>query len=197
MHILGYSKEFDKTKLPEGLKATHRGYEIRGHKIIDNLNYENPDFNLDYNRMREFYKASYIGRNQIALELTKQSKKISLDDALKATFIRENNEWMLTPAKAIKLINDSGGKAFLAHPKNLMSKLPNILSSLKTAGLSGVEAITAKISLAESTNIIKMAKKLSLAISAGSDWHGPTLTPNAKVGFDIEKNDLNWLTKPQ
>lgn len=82
---------------------------------------------------------------------------------------------MLSYIDAISLINDSGGIAILAHP--LLYKLSDkvleiMISDLKAAGLTGIEALYSTHSPSDTKFIKTIAQKHKLLISGGSDFHG-------------------------
>jgi len=77
-------------------------------------------------------------------------------------------------AAAIVLVHRAGGRAFLAHPLAIEpdpDALSAILSDLKTEGLDGIEAIYANYTSAQCEQLVGLADRLGLLISAGSDWH--------------------------
>lgn len=81
----------------------------------------------------------------------------------------------LSTDQAIKIILDNGGVPILAHPTlyNLdLRQLDQLISTLKEAGLKGIEGIYSTYTKAETRYIGEFAKKYNLVISGGSDFHG-------------------------
>lgn len=81
----------------------------------------------------------------------------------------------LNPKRAIELIREAGGVAVLAHPilYNLSeTELTALASSLKKAGLTGIEAIYSTYRSGDEILIRRIAGECGLLISGGSDFHG-------------------------
>jgi PAS domain S-box-containing protein len=77
---------------------------------------------------------------------------------------------------AIQLLHRAGGRVFLAHPFTLrpdVASLRPILERLKLLGLDGLEALYAGYSSSRQAELVDLARQLGLAVSAGSDVHGP------------------------
>lgn len=90
----------------------------------------------------------------------------------------------ITPMEAISIIQDAGGLAVLAHPLlyHLSSKnLQKLIDDLKTAGLTGIEALYSTHSTADEHHVKKIAAENGLLISGGSDFHGSN-KPSIRLG---------------
>jgi 3',5'-nucleoside bisphosphate phosphatase len=89
----------------------------------------------------------------------------------------------ISPAAAIQLVHQAGGKAVLAHPFGPKISLPIItkdvkkqnllIEEFKEQGLDGIECFQPSHGTKETKKALLLAKKFGLVISAGSDWHGP------------------------
>jgi predicted metal-dependent phosphoesterase TrpH len=192
-HILGYSNKFNLEALEEGLKETLQGYENRAQKILANLRKGNSKIKITYGELLKKSKSVYVGRNHIASYLVNQLPGLTFKKAMELAYIDEVESWMMTPDETIRLIKKCGGKAVLAHPRNIISTLRNTLNEFKESGIDGVEAITFKATPREIRIIKRIADDLKLSITAGSDWHGKNSTPNIKIGFNVDSHVLNWL----
>lgn len=82
-----------------------------------------------------------------------------------------------SPEDAIELIRAAGGIAVLAHPLLLrratMSQLEALVSELAAAGLSGVEAMHGRHTLDDIHRLTRLADRVGLMTTGGSDFHGP------------------------
>lgn len=97
------------------------------------------------------------------------------------------------PKDAIKMITDAGGIAVLAHPSQLKLgniSLSDLLCELKSYGLSGLECYYSTNTPEQTEYYINLAKKYSLYITGGSDFHGDKIKPDIKLGTGIN-NTLN------
>lgn len=79
--------------------------------------------------------------------------------------------------EALRVVNETGGVTVLAHPANYgwvedEDLLYCCLNELKQLGLAGVEVIHGETSFAESKVIKRVAEKLDLLKTCGSDYHG-------------------------
>ena len=91
---------------------------------------------------------------------------------------------------AIQLLHRAGGRVFLAHPFALRPDAANLrpfLLSLKALGLDGIEALYAGYSSARQAELVALARELGLAVSAGSDVHGPE--ENERLGIELPVED--------
>ncbi|SDG69139.1 PHP domain-containing protein [Marvinbryantia formatexigens] len=81
----------------------------------------------------------------------------------------------VTPVQAVHLISSTGGIPVLAHPmlyRLSEEEMDILLSSLKKAGLIGIEAIYSTHSAFDESFVRQLAKRHGLLISGGSDFHG-------------------------
>ncbi len=90
----------------------------------------------------------------------------------------------LTPSEAIAAVHADGGLAVLAHPY-LLSQQPRqieaMLEDLAGLGLDGVEVFYTEHSDAYTALLLRLAGRLNLLPSGGSDFHGG-VKPGVKLG---------------
>lgn len=91
----------------------------------------------------------------------------------------------MTPEHAISLIKKANGIPVLAHPllyKLSIEKLEELIVSLKSNGLVGIETIySANINFDEGI-VRRLANKYKLIMTGGSDYHG-TNKPHIEIGI--------------
>jgi len=99
--------------------------------------------------------------------------------------------WRLNPAEAIELARQSGAVPLLAHPHTLgldrSERVAETLSTLKRAGLVGMECYYPPYSPLEREGYAALAERFGLLPSGGSDYHG-TYKPGVELG--IGRGDL-------
>ncbi|MBN8217272.1 MAG: cache domain-containing protein [Spirochaetes bacterium] len=81
----------------------------------------------------------------------------------------------LAAARAIRLVHDAGGKAFLAHPLALgkeESALHEWCRDLKGLGLDGLEVFYGPYPPQAIEMLRRLAESHGLLMSGGTDWHG-------------------------
>lgn len=100
---------------------------------------------------------------------------------------------MPSAAEAIRIVHDAGGAVYLAHPY-VISRDPLILepfiAELRNLGLDGIEAVYAPYDDAERAALLALADRLELAVSGGSDFHGPSFAAAPSPG--VEMDDARW-----
>lgn len=102
----------------------------------------------------------------------------------------------------IKSIHDFGGTAILAHPYIYSTNIiDNIDCILNTYQIDGLECFYPAFNKKQTKFLINIAKKRSLVISGGTDFHG-AVRPNIEIGigngkFKIPKKISKFWTKNQ
>ncbi len=206
VHILGFYIDDTSTAFLAKLQKFLDSRELRNEKMAFALQKEGFDISLEKLQME--YPKSVITRAHFARYLVEQGFiknretvfRKYLGDNCRCYVPREK----ITPFEAIDLINQSGGLAFFAHPVLCHmnhDRLRFFIRDLKSAGLTGIEAIYSMNSPGDERNMKKFAKEFDLLISGGSDFHGEnkpyihlgTGKGNLKIPdtlLDIIKNDL-------
>lgn len=88
--------------------------------------------------------------------------------------------------RAAELIRESGGIPVLAHPMSLFvawGRLPDLIGELKNQGLAGLEAWHPGAKARSCRRLEALARSLGLYVTEGSDFHGPTVRPDRKLGY--------------
>ena len=96
------------------------------------------------------------------------------------------------PEKIFEAIHCSGGKAVIAHPHSLMlkwSKLFKWLSAYRETGLDGVEAYHSGTNIQSARKLEKVAIRLGMIFTGGSDFHEPD--SDRSLGIGAGKLPLN------
>jgi hypothetical protein len=189
LHILGYSNNFNISALNEALYPVVNGYNERAKMIIKELNSKfNCDFSFETIKKELF--SVCVSRNVLAMRLVEfTGNKMSIADAVKECFVQEENSWMPDASEVIKLINNCGGVAVLAHPGNLFDKidLPELVSRLIDVGLGGIEVYYARHSQETIKELSSIAMRYDVLMTGGSDWHGKDLS---KFAPGVEVSDI-------
>ena len=96
--------------------------------------------------------------------------------------------------QVIDIIHKNGGDAVLAHPGVNLKGKENLLEKIAALGIDGVEGYSSYHTKEQSIGFCKEAKRLGLAITCGSDYHGKT-KPSvhlAKTGADEKEMKRIW-----
>ena len=121
-----------------------------------------------------------VGRAHLATLLVRKGYARSIPDAF-ARYLGVGapayvDKERLTPAQVIAGIHSGAGLAMLAHPVQLkyenFAQCERIVRSLMHAGLDGIEVYHSDHSDLETRFFLDLARRLNLAVSGGSDFHG-------------------------
>jgi 3',5'-nucleoside bisphosphate phosphatase len=181
LHILGLFVRHDDPKLLDIHHRLLQARQDRNPQIVRNL--QDLGVRIDYVEVVELASSTgtaVVGRPHIAQVLVKKGYVKSVQDAFsryigegKAAYVRKDT---LDPRDAIEAIHAAGGLAILAHPIQLRyrddDELSYMLTKLKDAGLDGVEVRHSDHTAALADQYQKLAEKLGLLVSGGSDYHG-------------------------
>ena len=86
---------------------------------------------------------------------------------------------------AVKAVLDSGGLPVLAHPLSLYvgwGKIQGVLEGIKAAGVLGLEAWHPGAKEGECRRLERLAREMGFFVTAGSDFHGPNVRADRKLG---------------
>jgi len=126
-----------------------------------------------------------LGRPHLARVLVDRGHAVSIKDAFEK-FLRTNGPlWVdrlrLTIPEALEIVHGAGGTASIAHPgANGVSRQE--LRTLAAAGLDAVEAHHPEHPPNQAEAYQSWAADLEMLVTAGSDYHGPTVQPGRRLG---------------
>lgn len=195
MHFLGYGMENIKL-----INSVMLDLRMKNEKIcfeVVRMMYDD-GFDISVDKIREFIKSngcncSILDKRKIVKYLIYKKYVSNVVDAYHK-LIGFNKKYYvpnhkLTPTETIKLIHQSNGIVFLAHPSTLTldcRDLYNIVLELKDNGLDGIEIANSKITPEQSLEYAKIADRVGLLKSVGSDFHNPE---NDYIGV-LTENDI-------
>ncbi len=189
MHILGYFVDRNSKKLQEGLLEIQTARRTRNPMIIEKLNAIGINISLD--EVKRESGGDQIGRPHFARVLVKKKYVKDSQEAFNKYLAKGAPAYVdkrkLTSREAIEMIEDAGGVASLAHPKQLkLDSLPDrfeqTIEQLRSEGLKGLEVYSSCQSKEEAARYKKTAERLGLLITGGSDFHGAN-RPQAPLGW--------------
>ena len=141
-------------------------------------------------------KKGYIGRPHVAKLCVKYDYANTIKESYKL-YLNEVNNYFHNTYKSrsfmenIELIKRAGGIPVLAHPYTLRkdyNELKDYLYYLTTNGLEGIEVYHSNHTPQMINDFKKLADYYNLLITVGSDYHGPILKPQIKIGSGIDNN---------
>ncbi|HEY6261635.1 MAG TPA: PHP domain-containing protein [Nitrospiraceae bacterium] len=192
LHILGYCLRWQDPELNRRLSVLRESRHNRNPQIIERL--RSLGLDVTYEEVRALAGTESVGRPHIARLLMDKKYVTSAKDAFDRYLAEGRPAYVArelpSPADAIAWIRAAGGVAVLAHPtwtKVSGEGLNMLVTTLKSAGLGGVEVHYSTHTKRQTAEYLDMAKRLNLLVTGGSDFHGIT-KPDIEVG--VGRGDL-------
>ena len=194
MHILGLGIDGDSPALGELARFLREARKQRNPQMVARLQAIGARIDMDdvlavAAEARGQIDDGPIGRIHIAEAMRRKGLVRTTDEAFEKFIAKggpayvDRERW--TPARTIQAIRNAGGVPVLAHPVQLnydnRAQLMRIVRNLTDHGLEGIEAYHSDHSARQTRFYIALAKHLGLAITGGSDFHGPA-KPQAQLG---------------
>jgi 3',5'-nucleoside bisphosphate phosphatase len=176
IHILGYYLDPSYPPLVKKLQTFIESRDIRNEKMLALL--QEKGFTIQTSQLKAAFPNSIITRAHIANYLLTTKQIPTMKVAFQ--YIQDDgpcyvNRERYDSTDAIDLIHQAGGLAFIAHPTLYhldTTSYHTLFSTLKAAGLDGIEAIYSTYSPDDTRKMKAYAKQYDLLISGGSDFHG-------------------------
>ncbi|HET9038327.1 MAG TPA: PHP domain-containing protein [Myxococcaceae bacterium] len=129
---------------------------------------------------------AHLGRPHLALALVERGYVTSTREAFDR-FLGDGkpgyvDRFRVSAEGAISMLHRAGGTATLAHPGS-SKVLPHTLKRLAKAGLDGLEIFHPDHVPSQREAFLRQADALGLVPTAGSDYHGPRVTPDRRLGM--------------
>ena len=192
VHILGYFLNLDDEKFLNELEELKKARENRNKKVVEKL--EKYGIAVDMEKVKKMAPGNIISRVHLANYLIKIGAATSKNDAFEKYLGKNGRAYVpkenFPPERAVKMLHENGAFVSIAHPKLITQNdglLENMISELKKQGLGGLEAIYGTFTTAEKRKYKKMAKRHSLLVTGGSDFHGAN-----REGIDIGDTGLEY-----
>jgi predicted metal-dependent phosphoesterase TrpH len=181
MHMLVYFVEQGGVFEPV-LTDLRDGRDRRNVTIIERLSDLGYDVTLE--AVQRHAKGPSVGRPHIADALVEQGRFGSRDEAF-ALLLRDGGPAYverprLTAVRAIELSRSAGAVAVIAHPGTIQvppGGYGELLRSLTTVGLGGIEAHHPGNSMGLRRRLVEIAGDLGIVATGGSDYHGEGMRP--------------------
>lgn len=194
LHILGLGIDVGDTVMLTVLSGLREGRRERNRRMADRL--AALGLPVTWDEICEGRPESSIGRAHIARALVQKGVVENMAQAFDM-YIGEGRaayvpRFRLTPKQAVDLIGYAGGLSVLAHPVQLGMNEPSLYAlcrSLREYGLWGIEAFHPLHDKNRTASYIRIAGRLGLAVTGGSDFHGDN-KPDVELGAGIEQGEL-------
>jgi len=209
MHILGLGVNPTDAGLNAVASRLRESRANRNPQIIEKLRSLGVDISFDEvleESRKDASPDAVLGRLHIAMVLVKKGFARNIADAFEKFLGNHAPAYVpkdhLLPAQAVAAINSAGGTAILAHPVQLECanelQLETLLRKLMHVGLGGMECYHSSHNDVQTRTYLRLAQKLGLIITGGSDYHGlgkPDVAigrPPVPMSIVGEKNIMRW-----
>jgi predicted metal-dependent phosphoesterase TrpH len=193
VHLLGYFLHQPPSEGFRGwLDELLAGRRDRNQRLIQSLHDQGIDIELgEVERLGR----TLTGRPHFARVLIQKGYVKSFDEAFRRylgesapTYVERFAPYVEV---AIQRVIDAGGLPVLAHPIRLGFRDPKpeekFIADLRDAGLRGMEVFHSDHGPADMERYAALARKLNLAVSGGSDFHGE-VKPQISLGTGFDGN---------
>ncbi len=178
MHILGYGVDPASETLKCLTETLLAGRDNRNPRIVSRLN--ELGVSISMKEVEDQAGGDVIGRPHMAAILQRKgyvsSIKNAFDKYLAPGGLAYFDKERLSPRRAIEMIRQSGGVPVLAHPIQLRAEndaqLERQVKDLTDMGLAGIEVIHSDHDPALTERYGRLADRLGLLKTGGSDFHG-------------------------
>lgn len=197
-HILGYCFDPAAPAIVRLCQEQRDSRVRRERLILDFLKTKGLLLSLD--EVERFAGGEVIGRPHFAQALAArgyvQSRREAFDRFLDTPEFWEKVPRLEADAKScIEAIKESGGKVSLAHPYQMKlsnHELEELVEKLTDWGLDAIECYYPKYTPEQQALYLKLAEKIRLHVTGGSDFHGEKVKPDVQLAsWELE---LNWLS---
>ena len=172
LHLLGYFLPPGHDALEAFLAETRVARKRRGQEMVERL--KRAGVAVELSDVEAEAKDGALGRPHVARALIRRGVALDFNDAFHRFLGRGKPGYVPKPLPDLQtvtlLIHDVGGVAVAAHLGEHGTE-PQ-LRQFQAAGLDGVEIRHPRHSPAAEARLSRLAEKLGLVVSGGSDWHG-------------------------
>ena len=177
-HILGYGHDPSAEAINRVVKTGH-GYRMK--KVTARLDFLKEEFGfvLPQNEVDELLSLNNPGKPHIAKLLVKHGYAEEKEQAIALIDRTRFTDQYIDPKTVIDGILESGGIPVLAHPSYgsgneiiIKDELTHRVERLVGYGIRGVEAYYSGFTKILRDEVLALADKFDLFVTAGSDYHG-------------------------
>ena len=195
-HILGYGYDPDSPSIRAVVELGH-GYRVKKMNVrLDHLRREF-GFVFPEEEIEELFALPNPGKPHLANLMIRHGFARTRNEAIGEYIdsLHVKNTLFVRPEEAIRGVLGAGGIPVLAHPcfgdgndLILGAELERRVDRLIGFGLQGLEAYYSDFSADQRAQVLSIAEKNSLYVTAGSDYHGKNkpISPG-ETGLDVEE----------
>ncbi len=194
-HLLGLGLVRPSPSLEALLEAQVAERNGRNEEIVRRMRADGID--IDIERVSALSGGKVVGRPHFADYLVSIKKVRNRQQAFDR-FLAKDRPYFIDRKgipldQGIEAVVSSGGVPVLAHPLSLYvawGRLPEVIKDFAGRGVRGIEAWHPAVRIVEAERLERLARELSLAVTAGSDFHGAA-RPDRKLGRTAGRRDID------
>jgi predicted metal-dependent phosphoesterase TrpH len=195
LHLLGYFILLDDAPLTSALATLRAERAGRFWEMVKRL--RGCGVSVNEEELRDHAGTSSLGRRNLAEFLVKTGRANSVRDVF-ARYLGDRGRVVvpkvrLPVADAIRLVRGAAGVAAWAHPSYDCTR--DSLAELRDLGLGAVEVDYPSNRAARSRELRTWAAELGLAVTGGSDCHGPGHYARAVGACSVTAEELERLRR--
>jgi len=190
IHLLGYFLRADDKPLRAALRRLGEHRTGRFWEMVERL--KSCGVALDRDEVAQHAGTGTLGRRRLAEYLVQVRRASTVHDAFKRYLGDRTRACVpklrLPVAEAVALVRGAGGVAAWAHPSYDATR--DTLIELKAVGLLALEAHYPSFRPARVRELKELAHEVGLAVTGGSDYHGPDRPRRALGCCGISQEEL-------
>lgn len=195
LHLLGYFLDPGHAGLQEFLVETRAARRRRGEQMVSKL--QHLGIGIDLADLEEQVGAGAVGRPHVARALVERGVSADINEAFARYLGRGRVAYVEKPLPSLlrvtTLVHDVGGLAVAAHLGDHGTE--GQIREFQAQGMDGIEVRHPSHAPATEARLARIAQRLGLGVSGGSDWHGDSEFGDSHAplgGLDIP---LEWLER--
>jgi predicted metal-dependent phosphoesterase TrpH len=193
LHVLGYFLPPEPATLQAFLEETRAAREKRGQQIVARL--RGLGIAIETADVAAQAGGGAVGRPHVARALVARGASLDISDAFDRYLGRGRPAFVAKPLPSLQrvtqLVHEVGGLAVAAHLCERGTE-PQI-RAFQEQGLDGLEVRHPSHSAADEARLQKLAARLGLVMTGGSDWHGDTEFGDHGAGLGELDVPREWL----
>lgn len=187
LHVLGYFIDYNNKNLINSLNTLKEIRNERNERLLETFKNNGIDITID--DVLKYADGKVIGKPHMAQVLIEKGYASDVEEAFTNYFNKEPYKSIrrkpFEVKEAFKVLKDANGIVVVAHPVTLKLKgkdLEDKILEYKKFGLDGIECFNNIHTQDDIKELIDIATRNNLLITAGSDYHGPNVKPNVILG---------------
>jgi predicted metal-dependent phosphoesterase TrpH len=167
----------------DGVEVATESAGDSGFRVVSGVELRDMGVNIEVDSVLEIAGEGAVGRPHIAAALLQNGCVKSVEEAFKQ-YIGFNSpayvpKYQLKPSDAFRLIRGAGGVGAMSHPGT--TRRDDLITDFIANGMRALEVYHPKHGEADIARYKRLAEKMGLVITGGSDSHGMR-NPKLRIG---------------